>query len=121
MPRSKRTSNSVDNLKERLSGMISINPKLDLGNGITIEEGQKLVTTCESSLQDYNVTLSVADEKQFAIEKLEKEIDTFCAKILSSVAVRYGKDSIEYEKVGGKRTSDIKRAPKKPKSSTAQQ
>lgn len=120
MPRSKRTSNSVDNLKERLSGMIAIDPKLDLGNGITVEEGEKLVTTCEKDLQDYNVILSVADDKQYAIEQLEKEIDTFCAKILSSAAVKYGKDSIEYEKVGGKRTSDIKRAPRKPKGSTAQ-
>lgn len=48
------------------------------------------------------------------MEKLEKEIDAFCVKILASGAVKYGKDSIEYEKVGGTRVSDIKRGKKKP-------
>ncbi|WP_320052892.1 hypothetical protein [uncultured Acetobacteroides sp.] len=42
-------------------------------------------------------------------------MESFCTKLLSSTSVRYGRDSIEYEKVGGKRTSDIKRAPRKKK------
>lgn len=119
MARVKRTSDALEELKQRLSGMVSIDPKLDLGNGITVENAEKLVTTGDSSLKEYNTILSVADEKQDAIEKLEKEMEVFCSKLLSSASVKYGRDSIEYEKVGGKRTSDIKRAPRKKKSSAA--
>jgi hypothetical protein len=109
MARIKRTSNSLENLKQRLAGMTSIDPKIDLGNGITAEEAERLVKTGDTLLQEYNTLLSDADEKQYAIEQLEKKIDSFCVGILASAAVKYGKDSIEYEKVGGKRTSDIKR------------
>lgn len=113
MSRAKRTSNSLDNLKARLSGMSAIDPKLDLGNGITVEAAEELLRSCETKLQEYNTFLSVVDEKQYDVEKLEKEIDAFCVKILASAAVKYGKDSIEYEKVGGTRVSDIKRGKRK--------
>ena len=109
MARVKVTSSSLDNLKLRLSGMTSIDPKLDLGNEITTAEAESLVKTCDTMLQNYNTLLSDIDEQQFALEKIEKKIDTFCANILSSAAVKFGKDSIEYEKVGGTRISDIKR------------
>jgi len=115
MARVKRTSNSLDNLKQRFAGMTSIDPKIDLGNGITAEEADKLVKQGDTLLQEYNTLLSDTDEKQFQIEQLEKKMDTFCVGILASAAVKYGKDSIEYEMVGGKRKSDIKRT-KKPTS-----
>ena len=113
MSRIKRTSGSLENLKQRLAGMSSIDPKLDLGNGITVEAATALITAGDASLQAYNTILSVVDEKQFEVEQVEKEIDTFCTKILPAVALKYGKDSIEYEKVGGTRSSDIRRGRKK--------
>ncbi|WP_320052955.1 hypothetical protein [uncultured Acetobacteroides sp.] len=118
MARTKRTSTSIDNLKQRFSGMMSIDPKLDLGNGITTAEAETLIKTGDVSLQDYNTILSVCDDKQYSLETIEKKIDKFSTAILSSVALKYGKDSIEYEQVGGTRTSDIKRKnnKKKPKS-----
>ncbi len=119
MARVKRTSNSLDNLKQRLAGMTSIDPKIDLGNGITAEEAEKLVKSCDTMLQEYNTLLSDADEKQYEIEQLEKKMDTFCVSILASAAVKYGKDSFEYEIVGGKRTSDIKRKSSKKKANSA--
>ncbi|WP_320052891.1 hypothetical protein [uncultured Acetobacteroides sp.] len=57
MARVKRTSDVLDELKQKLSGMVTIDPKLDLGNGITVENAEKLVTTGDSSLKDYNTTL----------------------------------------------------------------
>ena len=46
------------------------------------------------------------------VDTLEAAANDLSTRLLSGVATAYGKDSDEYEKAGGTRTSDVKRTPK---------
>jgi hypothetical protein len=49
----------------------------------------------------------------------EKTLDNFSTTMLSGVGVKYGKDSAEYGKAGGTRTSDRKKIVRKPNPAAA--
>ncbi|WP_320053337.1 hypothetical protein [uncultured Acetobacteroides sp.] len=115
MARKKRTSAAIDLLKVRLAGLLSIDEKLVLEYGVSVAEGTRLLNNGEAILQSYNTTLSIVDDRLYELEGAEKVITDFCSKTLSEVLLKYGKDSKEYEKVGGKRSSDVKRKQRKPK------
>jgi hypothetical protein len=86
-----------------------------LGDGVSVAEATRLLTTGEALLQSYNTTLSMADDRLYEVEGIEGTITDFCSRALTTTLLKYGKDSKEYEKVGGKRSSDIKRKQRKPK------
>lgn len=64
--------------------------------------------------EDYNSTLASADEKLNIFNAREKELKDMHERMLIAVAAKYGKDSDEYEKAGGKRKSERKRPTRKP-------
>ena len=47
--------------------------------------------------------------------KAEDDLSVLSGRMLAGAGVKFGKDSSEYEKAGGTRTSEIKRAPRTPK------
>ncbi|BAY13759.1 hypothetical protein NIES2098_69560 [Calothrix sp. NIES-2098] len=61
-----------------------------------------LVTVAVSLMTD----LSVVDSSKDKIEELEKQLSQLCEKMLTVVAIKYGKDSREYEMAGGVRNSE---------------
>jgi hypothetical protein len=66
-------------------------------------------------LDDYNQALSAADEKANILADSEKRLQDFNERVLAGVAAKYGKNSNQYEKVGGIRKADRKRpATRKP-------
>jgi hypothetical protein len=113
MARKKIVSKIIDAANARLSGVKSIDPKLDLGNGLTVEIYTQKIEAASNSLNDYNTALSSADEK-YGIQK-EKELDLkdFHERMLLTVGGIYGKNSAEYEMAGGKKKSNRKKAVKK--------
>lgn len=109
MARIKKTSKVIESAKTRLASLKSIDSNLDLGNGVTVEVFEQIVSKGETSLETYNTRLSLADEGQAIFEADEKDIAEFSERILLAVAVKFGKDSLEYEKAGGTRKSERKR------------
>jgi hypothetical protein len=109
MPRKKRTSPPFEKLAQRLSGVKAIDPKLDLGNNLTVETVSQQLLSFNSELEEYNILLGTADSKLNSIEKKEEVANSISEQILLVVAAKFGKDSSEYEMAGGKRKSDIKR------------
>ncbi|MFN2454760.1 MAG: hypothetical protein ABR577_11125 [Pyrinomonadaceae bacterium] len=109
MGRLKRTSKIMDNAARRISGMKAIRPALDLGGDLTVAKFEAAIEDTRAKLNDYNQTLSIADEKQNLVIAAEQNLRDLSERMLAGVAARYGKDSNEYEQGGGIRKSERKK------------
>lgn len=105
MARLKRTSKTLTAAATRLAGVKSIDPELDLGNGITVKEYEKKIEKTSKSLERYNTSLSVCDQNEELFDADELDLKDFHERVLLGVATKYGKNSTEYEMAGGKRKS----------------
>lgn len=65
--------------------------------------------------EGYNTALSKLDGLLNDLKNEEKKLQTLSGEMLAAVGVKYSKDSSEYEKAGGVRTSERKRTARKPK------
>ena len=115
MPRLKRSSQVITLAEKRLSGLISIDPKLDLGNGNTLAYYQEKIASAKSKLENYNTMISALDLGQNELNVIENELEVLNANMLMSVGVKYGRDSNQYEQAGGIRSSERKNSSRKTK------
>ncbi len=108
MARQKRTSASVKFAEDRATALASIDQALDLGNGLTLADYKTKTGALKTKNDEYNTDLSTLDGKLNDIEADERKLDDLSARMLAGVGVKFGKDSSEYEKAGGLRTSERK-------------
>jgi hypothetical protein len=66
------------------------------------------ITDAQRKLDDYNGRLSEVDAALNDVGLSEKELDDLNARMLAGVAVKFGRDSNEYEMSGGTRLSECK-------------
>jgi len=111
----KRHSEMIDRAKERSEGLSSFSSNLDLGNGVTLAAFDSKITDADKYLLKYNEALAIADASRYDFELREKILDEMYVKILKAVAVKFGEDSVEYEKAGGTPKSKRKHPFHKPK------
>ena len=114
MARAKRKSASAEFAQKRADSLASIDPNLDLGtdannNPITLAAYQAAITAVANKNDQYNTLLSTADGLSAELQTDEKNLDNFSTTMLSSVGVKYGKDSPKYGKAGGTRSSNRKK------------
>jgi hypothetical protein len=109
MPRLKGSSTVLNNAERRAAGLKSISSSLDLGNGLTIETFDELIQDMQDKLEAYKMALSAVDAARSKVEELERSLRNLSEHMLLGVAVKYGKNSVEYEMAGGTRKSDRKR------------
>ena len=105
----------MEKAETRAASLASIDPALDLGNGLTLAAYQAAIETTHEKLASYNTKLSDADEALNVFQAEEKELAGLSERMLGAVATKYGKDSDEYEKAGGTKKSERKRPTRKPK------
>ena len=110
MARSKRISNIVTRARTRAAALASIDPNLDLGNGMTLAAFNKSVDGVDAKLKTYNTKLSELDGLKNELEAGEKDLDQLASRMLGGVVVKFGRDSDQYEKAGGVRTSERAKA-----------
>jgi len=115
MARPKRSSKSVKFAETRIASLASIDPALDLGNGMTLAAYTAKKSAIDALNNNYNTELSKLDGLLDDIEAGENELDDLSSRMLAAVGVKYGKNSAEYEKAGGTKTSERKRPVRKPK------
>lgn len=106
-------SKEVVKAEQRMNGSKSIDPALDLGNGLKMSGFQTLLATHHTDIDDYNETLSSIDQKKNKAELSGKAVTAFSERWLKAVGVKYGFDSDEYEMAGGTRKSEYKKPTKK--------
>lgn len=119
MAKRKRESKVLTASEKRLAGLTSIDPNLDLGSGISIKSIGSGIDDLSGALAKYNQSLSDADGALNLVVAYEKKLRDLNERVLAGVAAKYGKDSTEYEKAGGKRKSERKRRAKKAKRGAA--
>jgi hypothetical protein len=108
MGRARRTSKVLDKAQARSAGIKSVNPTLDLGNGLTAASFDTAINLAQTSLLEYNQALATIDEKYNALIAAEKALGDMSERMLAGVAARFGKNSTEYEQAGGVRKSERK-------------
>ncbi len=113
MARQKKLSPFLEGAQQRLNALSTIDPALDLGNGLTLAAYRAQVTSMQAKQDAYNALLSQADQAQNELLEAEKAIRDLSERMLAGVASKYGKDSSEYEMAGGKRKSERKRPTRK--------
>lgn len=101
MARRKRTSQMLEKAVRRAAGINSIDPKLDLGNGLTVSAFSTLIETMRTKENAYNTALSNLDKLYREMLEIERELADMAEHMLLGVATRYGKSSVEYGMAGG--------------------
>jgi hypothetical protein len=109
MARTKRTSAISEAAKLRLAGLQSIDPLLDLGGGLTVASFKADIEDVDADFNTYNKMLSDVDEVQNRLDTKEGNLNDKSTRFLAAVGAHWGKDSDEYEKAGGTRTSERKK------------
>lgn len=109
----KAATQPMNDAEQKIAGMKSIDPTLDLENDTSVSTGEALLAETRAALADYNQTLALADEKLTIFKAKERVLQGFNKKVLPAVGLKYGTDSAEYEMVGG--TRDSERARPKPR------
>ncbi len=96
-----RGSAQLDKAQRRIALIKSIEENLDLGYGLTVPKYSTLIEETRAALEAYNTLLPQLSEARQKLEQLEKELGETSERMLSGVAMKYGKSSIEYAKAGG--------------------
>ncbi|MEH1847830.1 MAG: hypothetical protein V7L25_23325 [Nostoc sp.] len=106
MSRQKRTSRILEKAELRASGMKSIVPSIKFDEDYTLEKMIESIEQLRSKLDVHNSALAIVDSSLTEVEEMEKNLRQLSEKMLMVVAIKYGKDSAEYEMAGGVRNSD---------------
>ena len=109
MARQRRSSRAVDKAQVRLANIKSINPTLEVGEGLTVKDYTEKIESLRQSIEAYNTALSNIDILLTHIVKSEKDLGDYSDQILRGIAYKFGHNSDEYQMAGGVRKSDRKR------------
>jgi hypothetical protein len=101
MARRKRTSLVLEKAVRRAAGINSIDPNLDLGNGLTQPTFSTLIERMRTKENAYNSALSNLDKLYSEMLQAERELADMAEHMLLGIATRYGKSSVEYGMAGG--------------------
>ncbi|ABA23024.1 hypothetical protein Ava_3417 [Trichormus variabilis ATCC 29413] len=101
MARRKRSSQALQKAVRRAASVNSIDPNLDLGNGLSLPAFLNLIETMRNKENTYNSALSNLDKLYREMLETERQLADMTEHILLGVATRYGKSSVEYGMAGG--------------------
>lgn len=101
MSRRKRSSPVLQKAVRRAAGMNSIDPNLDVSNGLTLPAFSTLIETMRTKENAYNSALANVDKLYSEMLQTERELGDMTEHMLMGVGARYGKSSVEYGMAGG--------------------
>jgi hypothetical protein len=107
--RRSRNSVALEISKRRLEKLRSIDPLLDFGGGMSIENFAKSINELDDLQASYNQNLSGLDGQLSIIKDKENALLEMRDRFLKLVGGKYGTDSTEYLNAGGVKKSDRKR------------
>jgi len=101
MARRKRLVSHYQEAVGRLAGLRSIDPELNLAEGVSIEAYSAEIKILEDRLDAYNQALSKVDEAMLLADNQELVVRDFSERMLAGIAATFGKESEEYVMAGG--------------------
>ena len=103
----RRKSNRIlEQAEVRSAGLAAIDPSIDFGDDRSLQNLNEQIDQLQDRINDYNTALTTVDNIRSDIKERERTLRELSAKMLMSVALRYGKESPEYDMAGGVRPSD---------------
>ncbi|MBD2519766.1 hypothetical protein H6G93_33390 [Nostoc sp. FACHB-973] len=102
----KRKSSVLEKVESRAAGMKLIDPSLKLDDDYSLARLLESMELLRNKLDVHNNALALADSSLTEVEEMEKDLTTLSQKMLMLIAIKYGKDSAQYETAGGVRDSD---------------
>lgn len=100
-----RNSKTLERAQLRIASLKSIDPSLDLGNGLTIAALSTLIEETRTIVESYNTALATIDQTSSLVREKEKAIADISERMLFGIASRYGKNSEEFRMVNGPQRS----------------
>jgi hypothetical protein len=104
----------LETARQRLAGLKSIQPAPNFGPNLSVADYEQKIKNLGDELDGYNAKLAALDEQQNTIDSKEDALNDLNKRMLSATGAQYGSDSSEYEMVGGTRSSERARTPRKP-------
>lgn len=101
MARLKKGSATLKKAERRAAGMGTIDPKLDLGSGMTVTSFWTAINSMRQTLITYNALLSRVDQVRHDLQAEEERLASLSERMLTAVAAKYGRESAQYEMAGG--------------------
>jgi hypothetical protein len=101
MARLKRTSQVLEKAARRAASITSIDPNLDVSNGLTLFAYSSLIETMRNKENIYNTALSNIDKIYREMLETEQQLADMTEHILMGIGAKYGKSSVEYGMAGG--------------------
>ncbi len=102
-------SPEVTMASNRIYKINTVESNFDLGNGLTNLAYEAKIKEVEDQTALYKKQLAQVDSELINLDVLERELSDLSDSMLKGVGMKYGFDSIEYEKAGATRKSDKKR------------
>lgn len=112
MARRKRLSEALITARVRQAGLNKINQPA-LGPNTTVAAFEAVINDTAAIETSHNELAAQMDDSSNKFDAQEALLNDWNSRILAAVEAQYGRDSSEYEMVGGTRTSDRKRGSKK--------
>ncbi len=106
-----RGSDAIDKAQRRIALLTSIDANLDLGYGLTVGLYREKIESSRTQLEVHDRLKSDFDESCKAMKQTEKELSELSERMLNAVAVKYGRNSVQYQKAGGKARKNSSLAP----------
>ena len=106
--RKKRKSRILELAKKRITGIESFAPELNFGNNKSLQNYKNLTQKVETAITIYNQKMAEKNQAKKDLDQKQKELAGLNTEMLAGVKAVYGRDSPEYEKLGGTRYSKRK-------------
>ena len=96
-----RGSAALDKAQRRFALIKSIDESLDLGHGLTVEAYGQMIEETRAELDVKNTMVFEMEEQRKVFTQKGQMLSAMSTRILTGVATRYGRNSMEYVKAGG--------------------
>ncbi len=105
MSRKQRISLDLERAELRAAGLKAIDPALNLDERFTLNDYVQTINQLRTKIDAHISALAAISSSQTEIEALEKTLE-MTERMLIGFALKFGKDSREYEMAGGVRKSE---------------
>jgi len=109
-----RKSNAIAEAEALIAALRPMESKLDFGKGLTLAAYIAKTNATRALLADLNTLIAQLEAARNAFTEGEDELIGMSRRMRNGVLVQFGPDSDEFGVVGGIRTSQRKRAARRP-------
>ncbi|MGG6265066.1 hypothetical protein ACQ4M3_06410 [Leptolyngbya sp. AN03gr2] len=92
-----KKSATVTRAQLDLANLQAIDPTLDLGDGLSVKELNRLVQETQDAIAQFNIAAATIANNRRLIREKENAIADLSQRLRLGVGARYGKNSSEYQ------------------------